>query len=66
MLHNVCYFVYRHKFTPPKTTTQNILCKTDFFCSLENSILKYKGKGNIVIMGDLNAQTRTEDHSHRK
>ena len=40
--------------------------KQTFFCSLENSILKYKGKGNIVIMGDLNAQTRIEDHSHRK
>ena len=40
--------------------------KQTFFCSLENSILKYKGKGNIVIMGDLNAQTRIEDHSHRQ
>ena len=49
-------------YIPPKNTTQNILSKTDYFGSLENSILKYKDKGNIVIMGDLNARTGIEDH----
>ena len=50
-------------YIPPKNTTQNILSKTDYFGSLENSILKYKDKGNIVIMGDLNARTGIEDHT---
>ena len=51
-------------YIPPKNTTQNILSKTDYFCSLENSILKYKDKGNIVIMvGNLNTRTGVEDHT---
>ena len=52
-------------YIPPKNATQNILSKTDYFCSLENSILKYKDKGNIVIMmGNLNTRTGVEDHTH--
>ena len=43
-------------YIPPKNTTQNILSK-------KNSILKYKDKGNIAIMGDLNARTGIEDHT---
>ena len=43
-------------YIPPKNTTQNI-SKTDYFGKLEKSILEYKGKGNILIMGDLNART---------
>ena len=48
---------------PPKNTTQNILSKTDYFDSSENSVFKYKDKRNIVIMGDLNAWTGIEDHT---
>ena len=50
-------------YIPPKNTTQNILSKTDYFESLENSIFKYKDKGHITLMGDLNAWTGIEDHT---
>ena len=50
-------------YIPPKNTTQNILSKTDHFGSLENSVFEYKDKGNIVIMGDLDAQTGIKDHT---
>ena len=49
-------------YIPPKNATQNILSKTDYFDSLENSIFNYKDKGNIVIMGD-HAGTGIEDHT---
>ena len=50
-------------YIPPKNTTQNILSKTDYSGSLENSIFKYKDKGNIVIMGNLNARTGIKHHT---
>ena len=50
-------------YIPPKNSTQNILSKTDYFDYLENSIFKYRDKGNIVIMCGLNARTGTEDHT---
>ena len=50
-------------YIPPKNATQNILSKRDYFGYLENSILKYKDKENIVIMGNLNARTGIEGHT---
>ena len=38
-------------YMPPKNTTKNILAKTDFFGNFEKAILKYKGKGSILILG---------------
>ena len=52
-------------YIPPKNTTQNILSKADYFGSLENSVFKFKYKGSVVIMGDLNARTGIEDHTLR-
>ena len=64
-LANVSYFkVFLYgAYFPPKSTTPNILSKTNYFASLENSIFKYKDKGNIVIMGDLNARSGIEDYT---
>ena len=40
-----------------------MLSKTDYFGCLENSIFKYKDKGNIAIMSDLNTRRGIEDHT---
>ena len=48
---------------PPKNTTKNILAKTDYFGNFEKAILKYKEKGNILILGDLNARTGSQGQS---
>ena len=55
-------FLYGVYF-PPKYTAPNILSETNYFASLENSIFKYKDKGNIVIMGNLNARAGIEDYT---
>ena len=49
----------------PKNTTKNILAKTDYFGNFEKAILKYKEKGNILILGDLNARTGYQGQSQR-
>ena len=38
-------------YIPPSNTTQNIHSNTDCFRDLENSILKYREKEDILIMG---------------
>ena len=50
-------------YIPPKNTTKNILAKTDYFGNFEKSILKYKEKGNKLILGDLNARTGSQGQS---
>ena len=47
-------------YIPPKNTTKNILAKSDYFGNFEKAILKYKEKGNILILGDLNARTGSQ------
>ena len=37
-------------YIPPANTTTNITSKTEYFGNLEKSILKYKNKGNIIII----------------
>ena len=53
-------------YIPPANTTANITTKTDYFGNLEKSILKYKNKGNIIIMGDLNARIGNKDNTLNK
>ena len=50
-------------YRPSKNTTKNILAKTDYFGNFEKAILKYKEKGNILILGDLNASTGSHGKS---
>ena len=53
-------------YIPPANTTANITSKTDYFGNLDKSILKYKNKENIIIMGDLNARIRNKDSTLNK
>ena len=53
-------------YIPPANTTANITSKTDYCGNLEESILKYKNKGNIIIMGDLNARIGNKDNTLNK
>ena len=41
-------------YIPPKNTIKNILAKTKYFGNFEKAILKYKVKGNTLILGNLN------------
>ena len=50
-------------YIPPKNTTKNILAKTDYFGNFEKAILKYKEKGNILVLGDLNTRTGSQGQS---
>ena len=53
-------------YIPPANTTANITSKTDYFGNLEKSLLKYKSKGNVIIMGDLNARIGNKDNTLNK
>ena len=53
-------------YIPPAITTVNITSKTDYFGNLEKSVLKYKNKGNIIIMGDLNERIGKKDNTLNK
>ena len=53
-------------YLPPRNTTTNVNIKTDYFGNLKKSILKYKGKGDIFIMGDLNAKTRNNGNKRNR
>ena len=53
-------------YISPANTTANITSKTDYFCNLAKSILRYKNKGNIIVMGDLNAMIGNKDNSLNK
>ena len=53
-------------YVPLSNTTKNIHSKTDYFGNLENSILKYREKGDILIMGDLNSRTGREGNMYHE
>ena len=53
-------------YTLPKNTTKNTFAKTDYFGNFEKAILKYKEKGNILILGNLNAGTGSQGQSQHK
>ena len=53
-------------YIPPNNTTPTITAKTDYFRKLNKMLIKYKDKGDILIMGDLNARTGNEDGLHEK
>ena len=53
-------------YIPSSNTTQNIHSKTDYFGDLENSILKYREKGDILIMGDMNSRTGREGNMYHE
>ena len=53
-------------YIPPNNTTPTITTKTDYFGKLNEMLVKYKDKGHILIMGDLNARTGNEDGLHEK
>ena len=53
-------------YIPPANTTANITTKTDYFGNLKKSILKYKNKGNVIIMGNLNARIWNKDNTLNK
>ena len=53
-------------YLPPRNTTTNVNIKTDYFGNLKKSILKYKGKGDIFIIGDLNAKTSNNGNKHNR
>ena len=43
-------------YIPPQYTTKNINNKTDYYTSFYEGLLKYSGKGRILIAGDLNSR----------
>ena len=51
-------------YIPTRNTTPNVNLKTNYFSNLEKSILKYKGKGNILIMRNLNVRTGKKGNIH--
>ena len=53
-------------YIPPNNSTPTITTKTDFFRKLNEMLIKYKDKGDILIMGDLNERTGNEDGLHEK
>ena len=64
-------FSFRKSFSNLKTiyhilanTNANVNLKTNYFGNLEISITKYKGKGNIFIMGNLNARIGKKGNIH--
>ena len=50
----------------PMTPHLPLLRKTNYFGKLNEILIKYKDKGDILIMGDLNARTGNEDGLHEK
>ena len=53
-------------YIPPNNTTPTITKKMDYFGKLNEMLIKYKDKGDILIMGDLNARTGNEDGLYEK
>ena len=50
----------------PSYTTPNITTKTNYFENLNKTLLQYKYKSDVLIMGDLNAKTGNEDAFYMK
>ena len=51
-------------YIPPNNITPTIIKKMDYFEKLNEMLIKYKDKGDILIMGDLNIRTENEDGIH--
>ena len=47
-----------------RNTTTNVNVKTDYVGNLEKSIIKYKGKGGLSIIGNLNARVDNKGDIH--
>lgn len=50
----------------PSYTTPSITTKTNYFENLNKTLLQYKYKSDVLIMGDLNAKTGNEDAFYMK
>ena len=50
-------------YIPPYNTSKEILAKTDYFHELTSLSNKFKGLGNILILGDLNSRIGCIDDS---
>ena len=48
----------------PITPPLPLLKKMDYFGKLNEMLIKYKDKGDILIIGDLNTRTENEDGIH--
>ena len=53
-------------YIPPNNTTPTITTKKYYFGKLNEILIKYNDKGDVVIMGDLNARTGNESSLHEK
>ena len=51
---------------PPNNTTPTITTGTDYFRKLNELLIKYKDKGDVLIIVDLNPRTGTEDGLYEK
>ena len=53
-------------YIPPNNTTPTITTKAGYFGKLNEMLIKYKIKCDILIMGDLNSKTGNKDGLHEK
>ena len=53
-------------YIPPNNTTPTITTKAGYFGKLNEMLIKYKIKWDILIMGDLNSKTGNKDGLHEK
>ena len=53
-------------YIPPNNTTPTITTKAGYFGKLNEMLIKYKIKWDILIMGGLNSKTGNKDGLHEK
>ena len=53
-------------YIPPNNNTPTITTKAGYFGKLNEMLIKYKIKWDILIMGDLNSKTGNKDGLHEK
>ena len=53
-------------YIPPNNTTPTITTKAGYFGKLNEMLIKYKIKWDILIMEDLNSKTGNKDGLHEK
>ena len=53
-------------YIPPNNTTPTITTKAGYFGKLNEMLIKYKIKWDILIMRDLNSKTGNKDGLHEK
>ena len=53
-------------YIPPNNSTPTITTKAGYFGKLNEMLIKYKIKWDILIMGDLNSKTGNKDGLHEK